>query len=110
MESRAHGDAMAVVEIVDEGVWFYGEAVWKPVWVFRANYDFWYEIALADGTTEPDEVPTLDEHGDAYYVAFRTRPADGFWPDDGPYLSAARAKKAAGDRVPGAIRWASDDA
>jgi hypothetical protein len=48
-------------EIVRKGEWLYDGCVPKPVYAVKLNYDFWYEIAKADGTLEPDEEPELGD-------------------------------------------------
>lgn len=63
-------------EIVQQGRWLYDNTVFQPVTVIRLNYDFWYEIGRADGTTEADEVPELNEDGFKYYVCFRSSPTE----------------------------------
>ncbi|UGT43416.1 hypothetical protein LTV02_08530 [Nocardia yamanashiensis] len=93
-------------EIVATGSWLYDEVVRRPVFVVRLDYDFWHEVARADGTLEAGEEPTLDSKGHAYYVSFKVVGEETpFWPDSGPHLSADEARIAARTRVPSTITW-----
>ena len=68
------------LEVVATGSWVYDGIAESPVWIVRADFDFWYELAAADGELEPGETPQLNDDGVTYYVAFR-EPGDGrFWP------------------------------
>ncbi len=97
---------MHVRETVASGSWQYAQTALMPVFVVRLDYDFWYEVARADGTLEEGEVPNLNENGNAYYVAFHRLRDDGsFWPDSGPHRSLDDAKTAAETRVPSPICW-----
>jgi len=92
---------------VNSGSWLYDGTAESPVWIVRADFDFWYEIAAADGQLEPGERPDLNEDGFRYYVAFRDPIGDRFSPDGGGFKSIEEARRAAEQRVPTPIRWAS---
>jgi hypothetical protein len=97
---------MNAPKIVASGSWLYAESALLPVFIVRTGYDFWYEVARADGTLEEGEVPDLDENGNAYYVLFHRLRDDGtFWPDSGSHRSLDDAKTEAETRVPSPIRW-----
>lgn len=92
-------------EIVASGSWLSGGSAESPVWIVRADFDFWYEVAAADGDLEPGEKPELNDEGASYYVVFGP-PRDGkFWPDGGGHRSVEEAQQAAEAKVPTAIRW-----
>jgi hypothetical protein len=73
------------------------------------------EPATTSGTNSPPlttglirgKCPSLNASGEAYYVAFRERPTEGFWPDSGPHLTLDDAMKAATDRLPTPVEWRS---
>jgi hypothetical protein len=93
-------------EIVRQGRWLYDNTVFQPVTVVRLNYDFWYEIGRADGTTEPDEVPELNEDGFKYYVCFRSSPTEhSGWVDSQGFDTVEAASRWAETQVPSAIEW-----
>lgn len=76
-----------------------------PVFIVRANYDFWYELGKADDQLEPGEVPELNPDGVLFYVAFKRPDKDSFWPDSAGYATIEEAKTHAEGRVPGDIKW-----
>jgi len=93
------------LEVVATGSWVYDGIAESPVWTVRADFDFWYEIAAADGELEPGETPQLNDDGVTYYVAFR-EPGDGrFWPHEGGFPTLNEAQRAAARQVPTAIQW-----
>ncbi len=93
------------IEIVASGAWVYGGTAKSPVWIVRADFDFWHELAAADGELEPGEEPNLNQEGVSYYVAFREPKDDGFWPDGGGFSTHEEAQRDAEGRVPTRIRW-----
>jgi hypothetical protein len=96
------------VEVVATGTWTYGGSAEAPVWIVRADFDFWYEIAAADGALEPGERPALNEDGVSYYVAFHQPPEDGgFWPNSGGFGTVEEAQRDAERQVLTAIRWSA---
>jgi hypothetical protein len=93
-------------EIVGSGSWLHADTKLMHVFVVRLDYDFWYEMARADGTLEESEVPCLDEGGNAFYVSFHgLRDGRSFWPDSGPHRSLDEAKTETESRVPSPIAW-----
>jgi hypothetical protein len=105
--TRFPGDAGHVV-IVRSGWWLYDGIVERRVDVVGLPYDFFFELAKADGQLEPDEVALdPDVHGLLYYVRFRyagetTTPT---WPDSGGKTDVEAAMREAESRVPSAVRW-----
>lgn len=94
--------------IVASGSWVYADTVERPVDIVGLDYDFWYELARADGQLEPGESPrSSDENGLLYYVRFRHagEPVAGTWPDSGGHDTIDAAKHAAAGRVVGPISW-----
>jgi len=91
---------LTVVEVVVVGEWLYADVQTRRVVILRANYDFWYEIAKADGSLEPGEQPSLNADGFQYYLLYDKWPEGGrFWPD-GSALTERDAKKAAEKGAP----------
>jgi hypothetical protein len=95
------------IEIVGIGTWVYGRTADAQVWIVRADFDFWYEVAAADAQLEPGEQPDLNEEGVSYYVVFRQPEPDQLWPDGGGFPTRKEAQRDAERRVPTAIRWAT---
>lgn len=90
------------------GRWVYDGAVELPVDIVALEYDFWYEVAAADGTLEEGASPSpLGADGSLYYVRFR-RAGDSevpTWVDSQAFNSPAQAMHAAETRVPTTITW-----
>lgn len=79
-----------------------------PVFIIATDYDFWFQVAKADGDLEPGEQPDLNAEGRLYYLSFRCLRDDGtFWPDSVHYKSIDEAKAAGQSRVPTPIVWDS---
>jgi hypothetical protein len=92
--------------VVRSGAWLYDGAVARPVHIVELNYDFWYEIAKADGLLESGEKPHLNLQGLQYYVCFKDIPADPpIWVDSIGHDSAELASSHAQSRVPSRISW-----
>lgn len=89
------------------GEWPYDGTAPTRVLVVRLDFDFWYELAKADGTLEPDEQPVMNADGHAYYVRYRPGWSEGerFWPDSGGFLNLTEAKQEAEATLPGPGRW-----
>ncbi len=89
------------------GVWLYDGMVPMSVSVVRLDYDFWHEVAQADGDLAPDERPTLNGDGYAYYIRLKPGWSEGkpFWPDSQGYMTLDEAKRAAEQQVPEPLRW-----
>ena len=93
------------IKVVAEGAWTYGGSTRKRVWIVEADYDFWYEVAAAEGALEPAEQPDLNADGVTYYYAFEA-PAEGrFWPDGGGFKVRQDAQRAAEAHLPSAVEW-----
>lgn len=96
------------MKIVRRGRWSYDAAVVVPVDIVSLNYDFWHELAKADGQLEPDEVPQpMNKRGVLYYVRFRhagetTTPT---WPDSAGFPDIEQAMRAAEKKAPSAVEW-----
>ena len=95
------------IEVVATGTWIYGGTAESPAWIVRADFDFWYEVAAADGELEAGENPDLNEDRVSYYVAFRQPKGDSFWPDGGGFSSREEAQRDAERRVPTPIQWSN---
>ena len=94
--------------IVASGSWIYAEAVARPVDIIAVDYDFWHELARADGELEPGEsAQPPDANGLLYYVRFRNagEPVERAWPDSAGHDTIDAAKRTAETRVPGRITW-----
>ena len=92
--------------IVAVGEWIYAGSVLMPVYIVQTDFDFWYELATADGTLEIDDVPGLDGDGQAFYVSFHGPPAGrSFWPDSETLDSITAAKATAESRLPSPVAW-----
>ena len=94
--------------VVAGGSWVYAGEVVKAVDIVGLNYDFWYELALADGRLEPGEAARpLGADGLLYYVRFRHagRPVEATWPDSAGHDTIEAAQRAAESRVTGPISW-----
>ena len=60
------------IKIVQTGSWLYDDTVEMPVDVVALDYDWWYELAKADGQLEESEVPeALGSDGFLYYARFQ---------------------------------------
>ncbi|GLI28254.1 hypothetical protein ARHIZOSPH14_24960 [Agromyces rhizosphaerae] len=96
------------MQIVRSGHWLYANAVMQPVDIVGLPFDFWFELAKADGQLEADEESSpLGEGGLLYYVRFRhagdsTEPT---WPDSVGYSTIEAAMRAARNSVAAVIHW-----
>ncbi len=97
---------VGMARVVATGEWIYAGSTPKSVFVVAANYDFWYELAKADGGLEVGEEPCLNADGLTHYVSFHGVRADGsFWPDSAGFHSIADAKVSAESRLPSPVVW-----
>lgn len=94
------------------GVWRYDDIAPTTVSVVMLDYDFWHEIAEADGEAGPDEAgpdeaAELNDEGRLYYVRHRPgwREGEPFWPDSPGFRTRAEAIAAAESAVPARIVW-----
>lgn len=94
--------------IVRSGSWVYAGQQTMPVDIIGLRYDFWFELARANGEG-PDEMDAhaLSADGVLYFVRFRhagetTEPT---WPDSSGYSTVAAAMRAAEARAPSPIDW-----
>lgn len=96
-------------EIVRKGEWLYDGCVPEPAYVVKLDYDFWYEIAKADGVLEPDEEPELGDEGVLYYICFKSDPEEHpGWVDSQGFKTPTEAMTWAESQVPGGITWSRD--
>lgn len=96
------------MQIVKSGVWRYDGSVDESVDIVALDFDFWHEIAKADGTLEEGEEPQhLSVEGQLYYVRFvhAGELAEPTWVDSVGHQSIADALVCAEGRVPEPIRW-----
>ncbi|GAA2454838.1 hypothetical protein GCM10010191_87280 [Actinomadura vinacea] len=93
--------------VVARGVWLYDDVVPTTVRVVMLDYDFWYEVGVADGEAGPDETAELNDEGRLYYVRHRPgwRAGEPFWPDSQGFHTLDEAIAAAESAVPGRIEW-----
>ena len=92
-------------EIVASGQWMYDGAVAKPVHVVEQDYDFWFEVARADGRLEPGEAPELNDDGRAFYVLFAD-PSERPWGVESiGFTTAGAAKRWAESRLSSPVSW-----
>ena len=94
--------------IIRSGTWLYDGSVDRPVDVIALEFDWWYELARADGQLEEGEEPaSVGPDGCLYYARFQhagtsvsptTVDSPGFETLD-EAMSAAQAK------VAGPIKW-----
>jgi hypothetical protein len=60
------------VRIMKTGRWLYDGSVYGPVDIVALDFDYWYEIAPAEGALEEGELPETPDDGEAlYYVRYR---------------------------------------
>jgi hypothetical protein len=98
------------VDIAASGTWVYDGSVRQPVDVVALPFDFWYEIARADGDTGPDEIPAeMGPDGVLYYVRFRMagNADEPTWVDSGGQATLAEAKAVAERRLQSDITWSA---
>jgi hypothetical protein len=96
------------LRIVRSGTWLYDNAVAKPVDIIGLDYDWWYELAKADGGLEPGEVPEpLSHDGFLYYARFQRtgETSEPTWVDTFARQSIDAAMRDAQEKVPVSITW-----
>jgi len=74
--SRSRADyagRVAGAAIVARGTWTYGGIAPMPVFIIETDYDFWFEIAKADGDLEPGEQPDLNAEAACTTCRFMAR-------------------------------------
>lgn len=98
---------LSVEQVVAVGEWLYDGTAPTPVFVVLLDYDFWHAVGEADGDLAPDERPSLNSDGHAYYFRFKPGWSEGepFWPDGQGYRTTDDAKRAAEQQVVGGVRW-----
>ena len=90
------------------GSWLYDGVAETPIDIVSLPYDWWYSLAKAEDSLEPNEKPeSLNDKGVLYYVRFRnsgelTEPT---WVDSAGYKTIKEAIAAAESKVPGSINW-----
>ena len=101
------------LRIVRTGTWLYDGTVSKPVDIIALDFDWWHELAKADGQLEPDERPIEpDAQGWIYYVRFqgalnRSEPTEV---DSFGHRTVEEAMSLAQAKVHGPIQWNDGDA
>lgn len=91
--------------LVCSGRWLYDGSVWRPVHIIEQNYDFWHELAVADGKADPDELPTLNANGLVFYVLFEDPGERPWWPRGEGFPTIEVAKVWAGQQLPVLVEW-----
>jgi hypothetical protein len=97
-----------VESVVATGVWLYDDVAPMAVRVVMLDFDFWHQVAAADGDLERGEAPELNDEGRLYYVRHRPGWPDGdqpFWPDSQGFYALADAIAFAESAVPGPVVW-----
>lgn len=98
------------MRIVRSGWWRYDNAVDLPVDVVALDFDFWYDLALADDMLDEGEQPTpLGPDSCLYYVRYARAGSLAYptWVDSAGFASLEEAMAVAPARVPSPIRWES---
>lgn len=96
---------MSKYNLVLRGQWLYDNSVHKTVQIFSIDYDYYFEIAKADGQLETAEQPILNEHGETYMIKWDDN-ADfnSFGPRENGGLTLHEAKHIVEGKV-GLVRW-----
>lgn len=93
-------------ELIREGVWLYNKTSLRPVYIIRADSDFWYEKKEADGLLEEDDKPELNEEGWLYYLCYKSHPNETpQWVDSIGHKSLEEAIAHAESKFPALISW-----
>ena len=96
------------LKIVQTGFWLYDGDVKTPVDIVALDYDWWYELAKADGQLDDGELPkSPDADGFLYYARFRNagQLEEPTWVDSFGHTTSAKAMDAAQEKVVGPITW-----
>jgi hypothetical protein len=95
---------MAKQELVLRGKWLYDNCVYQPVQIFVLDYDYYHEIAKADGQLEPGDEPYLNEKGEMYMIKWDDNPDfQAFGPIDSGGLTLEEAKNKVEEQVSGVV-------
>lgn len=96
------------MKVVRSGTWLYDGTLEQPVDVVALNFDWWHELASADGLLEEGETPLpLGPTGFLYYARFQ-HAGDSSAPtsvDTPGHRTLAAAMEAAERKVAGGIAW-----
>ena len=92
------------MRIVCSGRWTYDEAIEKPVDIVAFDFDWWHQLAVADGE-DPGESQPVGPDGCLYYVRFRHAGERGesTWVDSAGYAVLEEAKHHTETRVPSPV-------
>ena len=99
---------MKRILIVKKGTWLYDNKVEIPVDIIGLNYDWWYELAKADGMLEPNEKPMHPgPEGLIYYGRFKRagETVEPTWVDTDGHQELEHAVEATEAKVIGEILW-----
>ena len=86
----------------------YDGRVEKPVDIIAFDYDWWYELAKADGTLDDGQVAaSLGREGCLYYARFRRagETIEPTWVDSDGHQTCREAMQAAEQKVGSPISW-----
>ena len=100
------------LRIVRTGTWLYDGTVARPVDIVALDFDWWYQLAEADGDLEPDEKPIEpDAQGWIYYVRFKraSDTSEPTWVDSFGDRTIEEAMSAAQAKVQAPIQWNDGD-
>ena len=98
------------MRIVAKGIWTYGGTATMPVDIIALDFDWWHELARADGDAARELAEPLGPDGVLYYVRFgRAGHTDEpTWVDSSGYQYLSDARNFAATRVPTPIVWAPE--
>jgi hypothetical protein len=96
------------MKIVRSGTWLYDGTLEQPVDVVALNFDWWHELAKADGQLNEGEAALpLGPEGVLYYARFQYagNPSASTWVDTPGHQTLATAMEAAEQKVAGSVAW-----
>ncbi len=96
------------LRIVKTGTWLYDGTIERPVDIIALDFDWWYEMAKADGILDADEAPMkLGHEGYLYYVRYQraAETTEPTWVDSPGHQEVEQAMHFAEKKVIGGITW-----
>jgi hypothetical protein len=96
------------MKIVKAGRWLYDGTVERPVDIVGLDFDFWFELARADGQLDEGEEPkSPGDAGLLYYVRFRSAGEESIptWVDSQAFTTIAAAIAEAETKTPTPVVW-----
>ena len=89
-------------------MWLYDEIAPTLVDIVALDYDFWFNLAQADDTLDPDEEPTpLGSQGFLYYARFKHAGdiEEPTWVESPGRATVQEAMRDAEAKTAGPIKW-----